>query len=778
MKKKWLRSVCVAGMAASVVPVAVAQGEEPVGGLEEVVVTARKSAESLQEVPLSITALSAEDMQKRQIRDLADVAALTPGLNYESYLGGNGTPVIRGAAQARIQDLDANVSTFFDGIYLPRTYVVSPGVVGLERVEVVKGPQSALYGRNAFMGAINYVSKKPGENWDGQVEGTFGSDDRLDILAEVAGPIIADKLYGRLGYGRSEFGGEIENSHPLAGEGPSQGTRGNLGGWENQAFQARLVFTPTDTLEFDLGFYRFENFSEHPATARFVASAGDMNCGTLRPDGNRSLYCGEIGYSFRPLPGGGPQGEAVIDPRGYGIDTESNLLRGHVTWEARENLMVIYEYGKLTAESIGGGNSDRDPILGSINPLAPTAPRANQFQISPVGELNYRSNELRVQFQPTESVDLIVGYFDSVLNDFDTFPLNYALPKNSTVPFNVADPGWTILTRGSTNVDARAWFGSASWRIDDRWRVGLEARQADERKTLVSGPTSFSTVVRRISGEWSQFTPRGTVDFKATEKNMLYLTVAKGAKSGGFNLSAIDPSQFEFAPDENWTYEIGSKNELFDGRLRLNGSLFYVDWSNQQVSCSALGAVGTTTPPAVICNLGAAEILGFEGDATWKATERLTFTAGVSYNDATYADGVIDQRIRDFRICDNVACSASGDISGNQLMRQSKVQGQLGLDYEFPVGASLQAFVGGDIGYKSKQYVDSMNLGYLPDRSLGNVRAGLRGENFDVMAWVKNVTDEHYATAAYAIIGADTNFLPIQGQQRTFGVTARYRFGD
>lgn len=739
--KNWARSLCIVAATTSVLPATATESDTEIGGLQEIVVTARKTAESLQEVPLAISALSAEDMQERQVRDLADVAALTPGLNYESYLGGNGTPVIRGAAQARIQDLDANVSTFFDGIYLPRTYVVSPGVVGLERVEVVKGPQSALYGRNAFMGAINYVSKKPGETLDGQIEGTIGGDDRWDVMAEIAGPIISDKLYGRIGYGKSEFGGDIENGHPLASQGPKQGTRGNLGGWDNQAFQARLVYRPVDSLELDLGFYRFENFSEHPAIVRYVASTGDMNCGTVRADGNRSLYCGELGYRFRPLPGGGPQAEAVIDPRGYGIDTESNLIRGHVEWGVRDNLTLVYEYGHLTAESIGGGNSDRDPILGSINPFAPTAPRANQFQISPVGDLNYRSNELRARWQPTEAVDVIVGYFASELNDFDTFPLNYGLPKNSVVPFNVSDPGWLILTRGNTNVDAKAYFGSVSWRINDRWRVGFEARHAEEEKTLVNGPTSFSAVVRTIAGDWSQFTPRATVDFKITDTNMLYLTAAKGAKSGGFNLSAILPSQFEFAPDENWTYEIGSKNELFGGRLRLNGSLFYVDWSNQQVSCSALGATGTATPPAVICNLGAAEILGFEGDATWVAGPGLTFTAGISYNDATYADGVIDQRIRDFRLCDNVACPSSGDISGNELMRQSKVQGQLGVDYEFPVSASLQAFVGGDLSYKSKQYVDSMNLGYLPDRTLGNLRAG-------------------------------------EGQHRTFGITARYRFGD
>jgi iron complex outermembrane receptor protein len=768
----------VAVLAALAAPLAVAQTAGPNAALDEIVVTARKTAERLQDVPLSITALTAEQMQQRQIRDLADVAALTPGLNFEAYLGGNATPVIRGAAQGRIQDLDQNVSTFFDGIYLPRQYVISPGVVGLERVEIVKGPQSALYGRNAFMGAINYVSKKPGDELQGQIELTAGSSSRKDVVAELSGALLPGKVFMRVGYGRSEFDGDATNYHPKASDGPSRGSPDRLGGWTNEAMQARLVIRPIDTVELDLGYYHFDVFQETPPIVRYQLSTNDMNCGQRLANGRLPLYCGELDYRFRPLPGGGPNEETVVDPRGYGLDMSSNLVRGHAEWKATDKLNFIYEYGHLTAEAIGGGSSDRDPVLGSINIFAPAAPRGNQFQVSPAGDLNYVSNEVRVQFRPIAGLDLMLGYFDSTLHDYDYFPLNAGLPLLGTAPYDVTGPGWFILSRGRTTVDASAIFGSVAWQIDDRWRVGLEARQAKEEKTLVSGPSSFSAAVRTLNGDWSQFTPRGTVDFRLTPESLLYFSAAKGAKSGGFNLSAIVPAQFEFQPDENWTYEIGSKNTFLGGRLRLNGAIFYVDWKNQQVSCSAAGSPINITPPAVICNLGKAKIEGAEADAAWVPIDGLTLTAAVSYNDATYGNGVIDQRIRDFKFCDDVVCPRSGDIGGNQLMRQSKFQWQLGADYDFPLGDTLRGFVGGDAGYKSKQYADTMNLAYLPSRTLANVRAGVRTERFDVTAWVKNVTNEHYGSNAFAIFAAtDVNYTPIQGPHRTWGVTGRYSFG-
>jgi len=745
-------------------------------GVEEIIVTARRSEERLQDVPLAVVAYSDEELARRSVRDLTDVATLTPGLNFESYGGSFGTPVIRGAAQGRIQDLDQNVSTFFEGIYLPRQYLISPGVIGLERIEIVKGPQSALYGRNAFMGAINYVTRKPGNEWAGEVEGTAGLYDRYDVIGEIRGPIVPDHMFLRLGAGYSSFDGDVRNQHPKAGADIDPGSPGRLGGWENKAFQARLVVRPFDTLEFDAAIYHFELFQEQPPSARLQRTTGDTNCGNLIA-GRPALYCGEIPWQFRPLPGSSGRGPVNVDPRVYSLDAESTIVRAAASWAPTEEVNIIYEYGRVTADAVGGGNADRDPTVGSANPFSPSAPRGNQFQILPVGDMAYQSHELRVEFKPTAGLDFLVGAITSKLRDTDRFLLHPALPLLGTAPFDINGPGFFTLSRGTTTVKTKGIFGRVNLDVTDRLRIGAEARYATEDKTLVSGPSSFNALVRTLEGEWKQFTPRVTIDYKITDDNLLYATAAKGSKSGGFNLSALVPAQFQFDPDKNWTYEVGSKNSFLDGRLRLNGALFYVDWSNQQVSCSAEGGTIGVPPPAVICNLGKATVKGAELDATFAVTDALTLNGGVSYNDATFNDGVVDQRLRDLRLCDDVVCARSGDISGNQLPRQSKWQWVVGANFEAPVSAAIRAFASGDVSYKSLQYADTANAAFLPARTLANARLGVRTDSWELSAWVKNLFDLDYAASAFVVLVApDTNIAALKGAGRTAGLTSRFNF--
>ena len=150
--------------------------------LEEIVVTARKREEALQDIPLAITAFTSEELQKRSIQNMRDIALFTPGFNFEDFGGSGGTtPVVRGTTQVSIlQSGEQNVSVFFDGVYLPRSYVTDLGFANMERVEVVKGPQSARYGRNAFMGAINYIPRRPGDEWDLQGQVVAGNHSRYD----------------------------------------------------------------------------------------------------------------------------------------------------------------------------------------------------------------------------------------------------------------------------------------------------------------------------------------------------------------------------------------------------------------------------------------------------------------------------------------------------------------------------------------------------------------------------------------------------------------------
>ncbi len=747
--------------------------------VEELIVTSRGREERLQDVPLAIAAFSSEQLIAHRIRDVGDIAALTPGLNFEGYIGGAGTPVIRGASQQRITDLDQNVSTFFDGIFLPRQYSINPGVIGLERVEVVKGPQSALYGRNAFSGAINYITKKPGNEWRGSVEGTVGPHERFDAIVEAGGPLIKDKLFAQVGYGYSNFDGDQKNGHPNAGLDISPGSPGRLGGWHNKSFQGRVIFTPTDKLTFDLGYYQFDILTETPAVIQRKRSdgvaGGATNCGAVK-GAVRALYCGELPFRFQPLPGGAAPSEANVDPRNIGLDSTNKIIVGNINWTPTEALKLSYQYGHVASDAVSGGSSDTDPVKGTLNAFNP-AVASNQFQVSPVGDVTYWSHEVRGEYDVTDKINVLVGGIVSKVDDYDVFPLSFGYTLLGKTAFNINDPAFITLTRARTLVDTRAVFGRINWQATDKIRFGAEARYQSEDKEVTSGPTFFSTAVTKLTGNWKQFTPRFTVDYKLTEQNMVYATVANGKKAGGFNGSAILANEKKFDPDSNWTYELGTKNTFLNGALTLNAAVFYIDWANRQINVTANGTAPGIQGPAIIGNAGKSSVKGFEVESNWTVVQGFDIHAAFSFNDAKYADGVIDPRVRDFANCDNVVCAANGNVGGNQLERQSKVQASISPEFNFPINDKLEAFGGFDVTYKSKQYSDSVNLAFLPDRTLVDASIGIRNDAWSLTLWGKNITNEQYAASAFAIFAAtDSVYVPVKGANRTAGLTGRFNF--
>ena len=230
------------------------------GGLEEVVVTARRREEALQDIPLSITAFTAEDIERRSLQELEDIALFTPGFNFEDF-GGSGyaTPIIRGTTQNRFSNvLEQNVAVFFDGVYLPRNYIVDLGFANVERIEVVKGPQSARYGRNAFMGAINYIPKGPTEEWQIDATATLGDGERYDGAVAISGAIVPEVLRMRVGVDYSEFDGSWDNTHPFADISFDKGTNDTLGGWERTILNATLEFNPFEDMEISVSYYDYD----------------------------------------------------------------------------------------------------------------------------------------------------------------------------------------------------------------------------------------------------------------------------------------------------------------------------------------------------------------------------------------------------------------------------------------------------------------------------------------------------------------------------------------
>ena len=449
-----------------------------VEGIEEIIVTARKREDTLQEVPLSVTAFTAGHLEERNFRDLQDVSQETSGLIYENFAtaGLSTAAVIRGMGQtfttARIQ----NTAVFLDGVYLQRQSMVNPGLMDLERVEIVKGPQNSQFGRNAFSGVVNYVTKRSEREPDAEVSVTFGTGDRVDARASASFPVAADTLYLRVAAGTSTFDGHTDNDHPFAGSGPSgdRGTDDRVGGWNDSFQSASLHWMPGLDWDIELGFYQTDSNREPqafynlngaryaydtaefggPPTFAFAAPLG-TNCNETITFSSRvpfpargpHAFCGELPASPPVLPDpkleaagfGDTSGRIVIDPRSVAVDASSTITRLKIDYDFDESLVVSYQFGYVDHEADGFGTAEgRASLVGSsvayvpvrqtpfppfLTQLGPPGSfgaiaHASTFNANPSETLESTSHELRLT-RSTEGLTLRAGLYRSQNDDED-----------------------------------------------------------------------------------------------------------------------------------------------------------------------------------------------------------------------------------------------------------------------------------------------------------------------------------------------------------------------
>ncbi|HEY6644649.1 TonB-dependent receptor [Povalibacter sp.] len=767
------------------------QPEAQAGLIAEIMVTARKREEVLQDIPLAITAFSSDDMAKRGIQDMRDIAQQSPGFNFEDFAGAGATaPVIRGTTQVA-GSVEQNVSFFFDGVYLPRSYVTDLGFSGMERVEVVKGPQSARYGRNAFMGAINYIPKKPTEDLAFEAKATVGNYDRYDIGGSVSGAIMPGKLSVLVGADYSEFDGSWRNEHPYANIDFDKGTDSRSGGHEKKAYNAALRFTPIDQVTMDVSYNKWEMNSEARAQNFFGELGADsqiLNCGQWNPDvrpaapgttpavgagaggqWNR-LYCGEIPLRNTPL-----------DPRSYARQLETDLVRASINWEINDAFDADYVFGRIKGATESLTYKDTLPDCPFI------VYGACAFENSPLGDFDSDSHEIRVSFDNGGPIRAAAGMFYSTTTDYSTS--NFAtMTKLTAVPTQSVDVYdtsqfllYSTISRNLRKDKVLSPFAEVNYSfMDDRARLGVEARWSREEKmqaALASSGQGVLTITgNTLDGTFEAFTPRVTFDFDLTRDNMLFVSAARGVKSGGFNPAAFLPENRTFDQDSNWTYELGSRNTLANGRVRLNATLFWIDWTDVQIPAADPGNPAVL-PVSITRNLGNVNSKGFELEVAVVPMDQLSLGATLYYGDAQYDDNTYDLRwARTPSVCDNVTCPMNGDISGNMMERQSEWQATFNTEWRDDLGnTGFEYFVRGDAAYQSKQYVEAMNLAWVPGRTIANLTTGVSSQQFDVNLWARNLLDKKYVSGA-TIGSPNVYYNAYLGERRTVGVTLSYRY--
>lgn len=720
--------------------------------LEEIVVTARKREENLQDVPLSITALTASDFERRAITDLEGVSDYTAGLNFEDFSNGfNGVLTIRGLTQANVQNRVQNVAVFVDGAYVPRQYSVDIGLMDLARVEVVKGPQSSLYGQNAFAGAINYVTQQPSlTDYEAKGSTTIGTHGRLDFKAALGLPLVADKFALRGAYGRSDFDGSRKNDFPNVTKKYER-----VGGYERESYNIGFLAAPVEGLELDGMYMVTENKNEVRATYAVSGNTPAIlhNCGPAIPGlGTPSFYCGEFPDTAAPFQSATstrPDGTLLADQPG--TTTKTQFIRGGLSYEFENDILFEYIFADVDAKAF--------EVTG-----APDNPLAGFFTFQKEGGTNdFQSHEVRVAYEPDGPLSAEIGYYNAKTDDAFVFALGFAVGNPNLV---INDPTSSILDVTGLPIPLRnftvdestdAVFGALRYSFaEDRARLSVEARQSwvdvsffDNVANLVPQDDSFSS-----------FTPRFTAEYDMTEDTMVYASAAKGVKAGGFNGFVagpvnLIPAEQTFAAEENWTYELGAKNTLMDGRLVLNASIYYVDWTNMQITAVPTGIDPNnlqpgTVAPTIFLNVGDVTSKGIEIDGQFQATEEISINYAFSTSDPKFKDGTKWGQF--VGVCDDIFCPSDGEVGGNTLTRQSKTQGSFGLQYDTALSADMDFYARADLTFTSKQYVDAMNFAWTPDRYNANASVGVSGDNWSVSAWGKNLFDTTYTTNSLFIV--------------------------
>lgn len=681
-----LTAMAIASMAMP--SIASAQAAAATEEFGAIVVTARKREENLQDVPLSVTAFTSAKIEEAGLKSLGDLAQQTLGFSFREGFGRNADrPVIRG--MANIQG-NANAAFFVDGVFVTGS-IASYQLDNLERVEIVKGPQSALYGRQTFSGAINYVTRKPDNEFMGRISGTLGSDRFRELSGFVSGPIAKDHLFFELNARYYNFGGQYANVID-----PAE----TLGRQRTKSVGATLRWKPTETLDIvgrvgyaedRDGFYPIARIGRIVGQTLTAASPltynpNGLNCflpqltGTLvngRPLSStrvRGYRCGEI-----------------VTPSVFALNTAEYRAAGFPDGLARDvfrsSIRADLDVNDWTFTLIGAINTRKQttPIDQDYSDL-----RSLSFETIDQSGSKDKQAEFRITSPADKRIRGIAGifYYDEKDNISVIDPAtgrvidgNYSANLNVIVPnpagagsitrsFIVGDSS-SLITRNPVSrnlINNVAAFAQLEFDITDRLTASIEGRYAREKVSSIGTSSATVTVggvptlfTRPISesGTYKKFLPRGTVDWKVTDDILLYGVAAKGNKPGGINaglLSAVyDDSEVArfrslgittFKEESVLSYELGAKTSLFDKRMTLNFAAFYLDWSNQQLTQTFAGIRRDGVPAniAPTVNVGKSEVKGFEIEMNARVTNGLTLRLGYGLTVAKIKDFINDDQ--------------------------------------------------------------------------------------------------------------------------------------
>jgi len=758
-------------------------------GLQEVVVTARKKEESLQDVPVAVTALTAENISERQINSIDDVAKFAPGLVFSKAFGrATERPVVRGLGSVlagTAPGLESGTAYFIDNVYYPGD-ISSLDLGTLERVEVIRGPQSALYGRNTYAGAVNFITRDPSSELQSFLKGNIDKDETRASFRVEGG--IGEFVTGELAVRYYNFDGQYTNN--LTGK--------KVGQEKTKGVSGTLVIKPSDNVKIKLrASYNEDDDGSRPL---FFKSGEDNNCypGTrslasfqsnITPSTNTNQYfCGTI----QPQPvylNDGPVTQPVVPVNGFPLtsaftaaqagifgftttpfyaDTRTGLPfsgvkrkltfgTGLVEWNiAGSGYTLTVDGGAKTERRFTGSDSDHSSL--NVVPIDTNGARDfSNGSSSDFVAFDDWSLEAKIASPADRRFRWLVGVYHFE-RDQDEFNVDFVSTQGQSAPNRLLD------------TYNKAIFGSLEFDFTDNISATVEARNSTEtvfltdrstagRRNLGSpGPVTFSQ--RR---EFKTTTPRVTLDWKITPDITTYAIFAKGSKPGGFNgavaLSNGFPQFVNFEPEEVKTYELGLKASWLNRRLTTNIALYKNDVTAQQLTTPIQNAASAALT-SVVTNQGAGEVKGVEVEVQLKATDHLNLGLTYALADTEYTQGCDDFQYQltsggGALLTNAPSLSANytgrGDCSivGNPFPLVAKNTATLTADYERPVGDGDKTFyTNADLRFEDKKAVQVHANPWTGSATLLGLRMGYKTDRWQVGVYARNLLNEDSVVSA------------------------------
>jgi iron complex outermembrane receptor protein len=700
-----------------------ALAQEETLALEEVIVTARKREESLQDLAVSVTAITGQ-LDRASMQTLQDVQNFVPNVVIDQTPANNGATIaIRGISfQETDKSLDPPVGVILDGVYLGVAAGQLLNNFDMERIEVLRGPQGTLFGKNTIAGAVNIIRTAPTKEWGIKAKLGAGDWDKREVQAVINTPL--SQRGGLKIYGNSiEHDGYIENN--IIGD--------DIGDVDYEQIGATIAFDFTDNFDLSFTAERINDDSELGAFANFNTT-GELTClSTLDIEGVPSASA--------------PPGTGCME-----FDDESD--EDHSSQNEPNYNEVTNDYYNLTMNWMLGdwrltsitGYVDREEEFR----LEYDASRVEFLYIDAAHDYEQTSQEFRINGNLGDSVNLTAGlyYWESEAYQFQEsydmwyfFGLGFG-PEGGLNPGDVSQDLESVVDN-----EAYALFASIDWSLGEKWLLNLGGRYTYEEKTFTGGTGAFNYVpggfplvpsgpVRKLEDDWNEFSPRVALQYYPNDDMMFFGSFSSGFKSGGFFARTQDIAGLNsYDPEYVDTWELGMKSEWWNNRARFNATLFYSDYTDKQedvIVPASDGSVGT-----IVTNASDVEMYGAELEFTALLTDKLSMYANLGLLESEYTE--FDADINgDGIITDN---------SGLELRNAPETTFGIGADWVQPIGNS-------ELGLHYNYYWRDEYQTIFQNNPLGEVdAAGFHNasieynflDHYKVSLYGRNLTDERYA---------------------------------